>query len=145
MKEKCSYRYYMYYDKIAQPYLSEVRLGLLYASASEIKLYHHHHFSNPTCNPNPERSLLKPVFKSLPHAVWYETEFRGLSTVARASNFCSNKYRGSLPYATFGSGKNIRISQKIALGKYFANAIFDQFYFISAIWLMRFLAFLNPK
>ena len=50
MKEKCSYRYYMYYNKIAQPYLSEVRLGLLYASASEIKLYHHHHavrFSNP--------------------------------------------------------------------------------------------------
>ena len=30
----------MYYNKIAQPYLSEIRLGLLYASASEIKLYH---------------------------------------------------------------------------------------------------------
>ena len=32
-------------------------------------------------------------------------------------------YRGSLPYATFGSGENL-LKPKIALGKYLANAIF---------------------
>ena len=35
-------------------------------------------------------------------------------------------YRGSLPYATFGTGKNSH-KPKIALGKYLANAIFGQF------------------
>ena len=34
---------------------------------------------------------------------------------------------------------------KIALGKYFSNAIFGYFYFITAIWLMRFWLFLAQK
>ena len=47
-------------------------------------------------------------------------------------------YRGSLPYATFGSGK------KVAWAKYLPHANFRLFYFISAIFwlflLMRILA-----
>ena len=34
-----------------------------------------------------------------------------------------DNYRGSLPYATYGTGKNLH-KPKIALGKYLANAIF---------------------
>jgi hypothetical protein len=35
------------------------------------------------------------------------------------------------------------VEPKIALGKYLANAIFGQFYFITAIWLIPF--FTGPK
>ena len=45
-------------------------------------------------------------------------------------------YRGSLPYATFGSGENSH-KPKIALGKYLANAIFGWFYSITAILIIR--------
>jgi hypothetical protein len=41
-------------------------------------------------------------------------------------------YRGSLPYATVGTGENLH-KLKVALGKYLANAIFGQF-----ISLLRF-------
>ena len=70
---------------------------------------------------------LGAVHISLPHLVWGIRNYVEIDKLLKLK-----KYRGSLPYATFGTGKNLH-KPKIALGKYLANAIFDQF-----ISLLRF-------
>jgi len=65
-------------------------------------------------------------------------EFQNSMKVHKTADQDSVVYsRGSLPYATFGTGEKSH-KPKIAIGKYLANAIFGSFYFITAIGLMRF-------